>query len=54
MTIKGTVSEWEDWTKILFPKTGQYVIPGALDLVAIDLERDCGIYNETNLWMRHL
>ena len=53
MVINGTVPEWEEWTKMSFPETGQYVVPGALDLVAIDVERDCGIYNETNLWMRH-
>lgn len=37
-----------------FPETGQYVVPEALDLVAIDREQDRGTYHETNLWMRHL
>jgi hypothetical protein len=37
-----------------FPETGRYVVPGALDLVEIDRERDLGTYAETNLWMRHL
>jgi hypothetical protein len=36
-----------------FPETGHYVVPDALDLVAIDRERDRGTYLETNLWMRH-
>lgn len=54
MTIIGTVPEWEGWTNMAFPETGQYAVPDALDLVSIDLERDCGTYNETNLWMRHL
>ena len=30
-----------------------YVVPDALDLVAIDREQDRGTYAETNLWMRH-
>jgi hypothetical protein len=34
-------------------RPGQYVVPGALDLVSIDRERDRGTYHETNLWMRH-
>ena len=54
MIITGTVAEWEDWTKMAFPQTGEYVVPDALDLVAIDRERDTGVYEETNLWMRHL
>jgi hypothetical protein len=54
MIIVGTVSEWEDWAAMAFPETGQYVVPDALDLVAIDREQDRGTYAETNLWMRHL
>lgn len=54
MIITGTVAEWEDWAAMAFPQTGQYVVPGALDLVTIDREQDLGTYAETNLWMRHL
>ncbi|HEV2371514.1 MAG TPA: hypothetical protein VGS19_05020 [Streptosporangiaceae bacterium] len=54
MTITGTVAEWESWTAMAFPETGQYVVPDALDLVDIDREQDRGTYLETNLWMRHL
>jgi hypothetical protein len=54
MIITGTVPEWEDWAKMAFPQTGQYVVPEALDLVDIDREQDRGTYAETNLWMRHL
>ena len=54
MVITGTVTEWEEWAGLAFPETGRYVVPGALDLVEIDREKDLGIYAETNLWMRHL
>jgi GNAT superfamily N-acetyltransferase len=54
MVVTGTVSEWELWAGMSFPETGRYVVPGALDLVEIDRERDIGTYGETNLWMRHL
>jgi GNAT superfamily N-acetyltransferase len=54
MVITGTVTEWEDWAKMAFPQTGQYVVPDALDLVAINREEDLGTYEEPNLWMRHL
>ncbi len=54
MVVTGTVTEWEEWAGMAFPETGRYVVPGALDLVEIDRERDLGAYAETNLWMRHL
>ena len=53
MVVTGTVAQWETWTGMAFPQTGHYVVPGALDLVEIDRERDQGRYEETNLWMRH-
>lgn len=54
MIITGTVAEWEEWAEMAFPQTGRYVVPAALDLVEIDVERDEGVYRETNLWMRHV
>ena len=53
MTITGTVPEWEGWTGMRFPESGDYVVPGALTPVAIDVERDLGRYTEPNVWMRH-
>jgi GNAT superfamily N-acetyltransferase len=53
MVVTGTVAAWEKWTGMAFPQTGRYVVPGALDLVDINRERDEGVYEETNLWMRH-
>lgn len=53
MLIEGTVAEWEEWTGLAFPETGDYVVPGALVPVAIDRERDHGRYEEPNVWMRH-
>lgn len=54
MTITGTVAEWEAWAAMAFPETAQYVVPDALDLVAIDRAQDRGTYVETNLWMQHV
>jgi hypothetical protein len=53
MRIVGTVAEWEAWTSMVFPESGDYVVPGALDLVTIDVAKDTGEYLETNLWMEH-
>ncbi|TML48676.1 MAG: hypothetical protein E6G20_04595 [Actinobacteria bacterium] len=53
MTIPGTIAEWEDWAEMVFPETGSYVVPGALEPVEIDREADQGLYVEPNVWMRH-
>jgi GNAT superfamily N-acetyltransferase len=53
MRIPGTVADWEEWTKMEFPETGGYVVPGALVPVEIDRERDEGLYVEPNVWMVH-
>ena len=36
-----------------FPESGPYVVPGALQSVLMDLERDEGRYEDPNVWMRH-
>ncbi len=53
MRITGTVSEWESWTKMSFPKTGDYEVPGALVPVQIDVQQDRGVYIEPNVWVVH-
>ena len=53
IVIAGTVAEWEDWTAMRFPDSGDYVVPGALQPVRIDRERDEGRYEDPNVWMRH-
>ena len=53
LRITGTVAEWEEWTSMPFPESGEYVFPGGLATVAIDREADLGRYWEPNVWMRH-
>lgn len=53
MVIAGTVKQWEEWTGMRFPDSGPYVVPGALQPVVIDRERDEGRYEDPNVWMRH-
>jgi hypothetical protein len=53
MVVTGSVAEWEEWTGMVFPDSGGYVVEGALVPVEIDRERDLGRYQEPNVWMRH-
>lgn len=53
MRITGTVGDWESWTDMRFPETGDYVFPAGLAPVHIDRERDVGEYWEPNVWLIH-
>lgn len=53
LTVTGTVAQWETWTGMKFPESGAYVVPGALQTVAIDTEKDSGYYEDPNIWMKH-
>lgn len=52
-TIRGTPLEWEAWAGMRFPQSGEYVIPGALVPIQINLEKDAGVYVEPNVWIVH-
>ncbi len=53
LTVRATVSEWEDWTGQKFPQSGDYEVPGGLVPVTIDRESDVGEYAEPNVWYFH-
>jgi GNAT superfamily N-acetyltransferase len=53
LRITGTVSEWESWTGMAFPASGDHWFPQGLTTVAIDREADRGRYWEPNVWMHH-
>jgi len=52
-TMTGTVSEWQTWTGMAFPSTGDYVIPQGLSTLYLDHELDLGTYTEPNIWVQH-
>ena len=47
------MAEWEEWTGMAFPESGDYVFPGCLATVEIDREQDVGRYWEPNVWIVH-
>ena len=53
VTVIGTVADWEEWTGISFPESGEYVVPGALQPIMIDREENVGRYEDPNVWMLH-
>ncbi len=53
MEIGGTIAQWEEWTKMRFPESGDYVISGALSPVNMNLTKNEGMYTEPNVWVHH-
>ena len=53
MTIRGTRADWEKWTRLKFPQSGAYYIPGALNPMEMNAQKDQGVYVEPNVWMVH-
>ena len=53
LRITGTLAEWEEWTQMSFPESGEYWFPGGLATLSVHYERDRGSYWEPNVWMRH-
>lgn len=53
LRITAPVADWEAWTGLTFPVSGDYWFPEGLTTVEIDRERNEGRYWEPNVWMRH-
>ena len=53
MIVTGTVADWQEWTGLPMPGSGQYVVPRALAPVDVDYQRDLVRYTEPNVWVRH-
>lgn len=53
MVIEGTADDWERWTGMKFPDSGDYIVPGALCPVQIDRTINFGRYIEPNVWVHH-
>lgn len=52
-TMTGTAAQWQGWTGLELPASGDYVIPNGLSTLRLDAERDLGTYVEPNIWVRH-
>jgi hypothetical protein len=53
-TMLGTVRDWEEWSGISLPVSGEYIIPQGMSVLRIDRGADLGTYVEPNIWVQHL
>lgn len=53
MVIEGSVDDWEQWTGMAFPDSGDYIVPDALAPIHVDRIMNVGRYIEPNIWVHH-
>jgi hypothetical protein len=53
LLITGSVADWERWTEMVFPESGEYVFPHGLAPLSVDRDAGVGTYWEPNVWMVH-
>lgn len=53
MTITGSIAQWEQWTDLALPGSGEHVVRGGLTPLRVDRDRDVGMYQEPNVWIVH-
>lgn len=53
LIAEGSIQDWEEWTGMKFPESGEYVIPDALAPIKIDRAMNIGRYIEPNVWVHH-
>ncbi len=53
MHIDATLDKWQEWLGMKLPESGQYIIPGGLVPLVVDIQQQMAYYIEPNLWMFH-
>jgi hypothetical protein len=53
MAVVGSVAEWEEWTGLPLPASGEFVVPDALAPITVDIAADAVAYHEPAVWMLH-
>lgn len=53
LTVVGTRDDWEKWTGLHVPESGDYTIAGGLVPMHFDAATNQGWYVEPNVWMLH-
>lgn len=53
ISIRSSIEEWKEWTRLHFGSTGEYIVPGALNPVYADLDKNLVTYTQDNVWVVH-
>lgn len=50
ITLSAPIEQWTAWTGMLFPVSGDYVIPGGHRMLRVDVDAGTARYGEDHLW----
>jgi hypothetical protein len=50
ITLSASIEQWTAWTGMLFPVSGDYVIPGGHRMLRVDTDAGTARYGEDHLW----
>ena len=53
MAVPGSLAEWREWTGLPFDTSGLVDVPGAIAPVFVNVDQDCAVYVEPNVWLHH-
>ncbi|MDO5113428.1 MAG: hypothetical protein Q4E67_03545 [Planctomycetia bacterium] len=53
IVIQATLDEWSAWTGLLFPFSGDYIVPGAAVPLQVDVEKGVGTLTSPSIWITH-
>lgn len=53
LKVASSLENWSNWTDMIFPVCGEYVVKGALSAVRVDRKMNMATYLEPNVWMLH-
>lgn len=53
LEVRDSLDKWGEWTNMIFPVSGEYVVKGALSPVIVDINNAQATYREPNVWMQH-
>jgi hypothetical protein len=53
MELSAPIADWEEWTGLKLPESGQYIIKGGLQPLEVNRDRGTARYYDPNVWMVH-
>ncbi|MCG7497461.1 hypothetical protein MHO82_11340 [Vibrio sp. Of7-15] len=53
LEVTSSLEDWAQWTDMVFPTSGEYVVKGALSPVTVNTEKGIATYLDPNVWMLH-
>ena len=51
--IRASLDQWREWTGLVFPDSGPYVIPGGAVPLEVCVEKNLGTYTAPSIWVAH-